>query len=74
THSIGEAVFLAERAIVFSGRPARLRLDRAIDLPPDRDAMIRTTATFAAETREVFAALRAAADASPAVPRKGGDI
>lgn len=64
THSIGEAVFLAERAIVFSARPARVRLDRTIDLPTDRDAMLRTRPEFAAQTREMFAALRLSAEAS----------
>jgi NitT/TauT family transport system ATP-binding protein len=63
THSIGEAVFLAERAVVFSARPARVRLDRSIELPPDRDAMLRTTPAFAAQTRELFAALRQSAEA-----------
>jgi NitT/TauT family transport system ATP-binding protein len=49
THSIGEAAYLAERAIVFSPRPARVVLDRAIDLPRERDASIRGDARFAHE-------------------------
>jgi NitT/TauT family transport system ATP-binding protein len=62
THSIGEAVFLAERAVVFSARPARVVLDRTVDLPVDRDAMIRTRPQFAEQTRDVFAALREASE------------
>jgi NitT/TauT family transport system ATP-binding protein len=47
THSIGEAAFLAQRAVVFSPRPARIMLDHAIDLPSDRHAELRGTPDFA---------------------------
>jgi NitT/TauT family transport system ATP-binding protein len=57
THSIGEAAFLAERAIVLTRRPARIALEHAIDLPAERDAALRGDARFAAETRTLYAAL-----------------
>jgi ABC-type nitrate/sulfonate/bicarbonate transport system ATPase subunit len=40
---------LAQRAVVFSSRPARVVLDHAIDLPTDRPANIRGEAQFARE-------------------------
>ncbi|RIL02793.1 MAG: nitrate/sulfonate/bicarbonate ABC transporter ATP-binding protein [Proteobacteria bacterium] len=57
THSIAEATFLAERAIVLTRRPARVVLEHAIDLPAERDAALRGDARFAAETRALYAAL-----------------
>jgi len=57
THSTQEAVYLAERAVVLSARPARLIYDGKIDLPRQRDAALRATAQFAAQTRGVFEAL-----------------
>jgi len=58
THSINEAVFLAERAVVLSRRPARILLDRRIELPEERTEELRTTAAFAAEAHALHMALR----------------
>jgi len=57
THSTGEAVFLADRAVVLSARPARLVEDRPIELPEKRDGLLRSTPEFARQTRFVFDAL-----------------
>jgi NitT/TauT family transport system ATP-binding protein len=57
THSIAEAVFLAERAVVLTRRPARVVLEHRIDLPPDRDAALRGDPRFANETRVLYEAL-----------------
>jgi NitT/TauT family transport system ATP-binding protein len=57
THAITEAAYLAERAIVFSPRPARVVVDHRIDLPRDRGPRTRTEAAFVAETRVLFEAL-----------------
>jgi NitT/TauT family transport system ATP-binding protein len=57
THSTGEAVFLAERAVVLSKRPGRIVEDRMIDLPRERTPDTRATAEFARETRAVYQAL-----------------
>jgi NitT/TauT family transport system ATP-binding protein len=57
THSTSEAVFLADRAVVLSARPARLVEDRVIELPQKRDGALRATGQFAGQTRFVFEAL-----------------
>ena len=57
THSISEAVFLSQRAVVLSRRPARVILDRRIDLPEPRTEELRTTAAFARETHALHVAL-----------------
>ena len=38
THSITEAAYLADRAVVFSPRPARVVADHRLDLPRERGA------------------------------------
>jgi NitT/TauT family transport system ATP-binding protein len=58
THSIHEAVFLAERAVVLSRRPARKLLDHRIALPVDRPEEIRTEDAFVREMRRLHDALR----------------
>jgi NitT/TauT family transport system ATP-binding protein len=57
THSIVEAAYLAERAVVFTRRPARIVADHPIDLPRERVGSLRTEARFAAQTRVLFDAL-----------------
>jgi NitT/TauT family transport system ATP-binding protein len=57
THSIVEATFLADRAVVLTRRPARILLDHRPDLPAERTAELRTTATFAREMRTLHDAL-----------------
>jgi NitT/TauT family transport system ATP-binding protein len=57
THSIIEATFLAERAVVLTRRPARVVLDQRLDLPEQRTAALRTDAHFAGEMRLLFEAL-----------------
>ena len=57
THSISEAVFLAERTVVMSRRPGRVVLDRVIDLPVERVGSIRTEVTFARQTAPLYEAL-----------------
>ena len=46
THSIAEAVFLAQRVVMFTRRPARVLTDQRIDLPIERPAEIRTELAF----------------------------
>jgi NitT/TauT family transport system ATP-binding protein len=60
THSLQEAAFLARRAVVFSNRPAKILLDRTLELPEIRSAELRTDQAFARETRALFQALQQA--------------
>jgi len=60
THSITEAAYLAQRAIVFSSRPARTVADVPVDLGRERGPAIRTEASFARATRVLFDALEQA--------------
>lgn len=57
THSIVEATFLAQRAIVLTRRPARIILDHRINLPATRGAALRTEPEFSRELRVLFDAL-----------------
>jgi NitT/TauT family transport system ATP-binding protein len=57
THSLSEAVFLAERAIVMSRRPGQVVLDQSIDLPFERAGAIRNEVAFARQTAVLYEAL-----------------
>lgn len=57
THSITEATFLAERAVVLTRRPARVILDYRLDLPAARGATLRTEPQFSQQMRVLFEAL-----------------
>ena len=46
THSVDEAAYLAERAVVLSQRPARVVLDRTLSLPAVRTIALRGEAAF----------------------------
>jgi NitT/TauT family transport system ATP-binding protein len=54
THSIEEAIYLADRIVVLTYRPGRLKLDRAVTLPRPRDP---ADAGFNALKRELAAAV-----------------
>ncbi len=46
THDIEEAIFLANRCIVMSARPGRIKADIAIDLPHPRHYTLKTSPAF----------------------------
>jgi NitT/TauT family transport system ATP-binding protein len=54
THQIDEAVFLADRVLVFARRPGRLQEDVKIDLPRPRTLAIKRTPAFTAYADKIW--------------------
>ncbi|MER9583257.1 ABC transporter ATP-binding protein [Mesorhizobium sp. M0276] len=58
THSIDEAIFLADRVVVMTARPGAVKEIIDIDLPRPRDADIRASAEFNTYRARVWGVLR----------------
>jgi NitT/TauT family transport system ATP-binding protein len=54
THQINEAIFLSQRVVVFSARPARVKDVIEVDLPPTRTLDLKHQAAFVALERRVW--------------------
>jgi len=54
THQIDEAVFLADRVLVFGRRPGRVREDIAVALPRPRALAIKRTPDFVAYVDRIW--------------------
>jgi ABC-type nitrate/sulfonate/bicarbonate transport system ATPase subunit len=67
THDIDEAVFMANRVMVMSARPGRIKLDRAVALPHPRHYSIKTSPEFAALKAELTEQVRAEVLATQAI-------
>lgn len=57
THSISEAAFLANRAIVLTRRGGGIKLDKRIDLPHERGNDFRSDPRLGREMQELFAVM-----------------
>jgi NitT/TauT family transport system ATP-binding protein len=55
THDIVEAAFLADRVIVFSSRPGRVRAEVPIDVPRPRDVKVKESPQFQQRVAELRA-------------------
>ncbi|MEC5397328.1 ABC transporter ATP-binding protein [Uliginosibacterium sp. H1] len=58
THSIDEAIYLADRVVVMTARPGTVKQVIDIDLPRPRDGDIRSSPEFNAYRHQVWEALR----------------
>ena len=57
THSISEALFLADRVLVLSQRPGKVKMDLEVDLPRPRKDEMRYTAHFGVLARQLKEAI-----------------
>jgi NitT/TauT family transport system ATP-binding protein len=57
THSITEAAFLADRAVVLTGKGGQIKLDRRLDLPRVRNNELRVSPELAHEMQALLAAM-----------------
>jgi len=57
THSISEALFLADRVLVLTQRPGSIKLDLEVDLPRPRNDEMRYTAHFGKLARKLKEAI-----------------
>jgi NitT/TauT family transport system ATP-binding protein len=57
THSISEALYLADRVLVLSPRPGTLRLDLAVNLPRPRQEGVQFTPKFGSLARQLRRAI-----------------
>lgn len=59
THQIDEAVYLADRVIVFSQRPATIKADIRIDIPRPRSLDVKRTPEFLAYVGQIWKLIEA---------------
>jgi ABC-type nitrate/sulfonate/bicarbonate transport system ATPase subunit len=59
THDIDEAIFMANRCVVFSARPGRIKTELPIDLPYPRHYTVKTTPRFSELKAQVTEDIRA---------------
>ncbi|HVH30551.1 MAG TPA: ABC transporter ATP-binding protein, partial [bacterium] len=62
THDIEEAVYLADRVVIFSSRPGRVKADVHVDFPRPRRPGIRYSAAFLDVKKQVWDKLEAASE------------
>ena len=58
THDIDEAIFMANRVVVFTARPGRIKTELAVDLPHPRHYTVKTTSHFVEYKAELTEAIR----------------
>ncbi len=68
THDIEEAVYLADRVVVFSSRPGRVKAEVRVDFPRPRRPAMRYTAAFLELKKQIWDRL----DAGSGEIRDGG--
>ena len=75
THDIREAVYLADRVVVLTARPARVRREFVVDLPRPRDLSTLTSPEFVAIEHELIELLheemQQVTPSDPSAPDRG---
>lgn len=66
THAIDEAIFLADRIVLMTARPGRVKEEIRVDLPGPRSPDIRGTPEFARLSQEIWEHLRVEVEAAMA--------
>ena len=59
THDVDEAIFMANRVVVITARPGRIKTDTRIDLPHPRHYTVKTTPRFAEYKADLTESIRA---------------
>jgi ABC-type nitrate/sulfonate/bicarbonate transport system ATPase subunit len=60
THDIEEAVYLADRVVILSSRPGRVKADVRVDFPRPRRAALRYSPAFLELKKQIWERLDAA--------------
>jgi ABC-type nitrate/sulfonate/bicarbonate transport system ATPase subunit len=72
THDVEEAIFLGDRVLVLTARPARLKLELKVALPTPRRPEVVTSEPFVALKRQVLEAIREESLRSFSAEAEGG--
>jgi NitT/TauT family transport system ATP-binding protein len=62
THSIDEAVYLADRIVLLTARPGRVKAEYSVELPRPRNMEMRASNSYAKLSLEIWSALREEVD------------
>ena len=62
THDIEEAVYLADRVVIFSSRPGRVKADVRVDFPRPRQPTMRYSGTFLELKKQIWEELDAGSE------------
>lgn len=70
THDVGEAVLLADRVVVMTARPGRIKASIKIDLPRPRSPDVTRQVTFVEQCDQIWQLVREEALAAPGMAKK----